>query len=99
MPEGEFAVAMRPAIEGGVVDRHRAGGAIPGDPRALLGEERHELLDVGDVRHVEQATGSSVSSVAHRMGRTEFLLPDGVMVPLRGLPPLMMRSATGEVES
>ena len=32
-------------------------------------------------------TGASVRSVAQRTGRTEFLLPDGVMVPLRGLPP------------
>ena len=38
-------------------------------------------------------TGASVRSVAHRMGSTEFLLPEGVMVPLRGLPPWMMRSA------
>lgn len=38
-----------------MVDRHRAGGAIPGDPRALLLEKRHELFDVGDVRHVEQS--------------------------------------------
>src|SRR5580658_7699972 len=38
-------------------------------------------------------TGSSVSSVAQRMGSTEFLLPDGVMVPERGLPPLTTRSA------
>ena len=44
------------------------------------------------------ATGSSVSRVAHKMGRTEFLLPEGVMVPERGLPPLTMRSATVEVE-
>jgi hypothetical protein len=28
------------------------------------------------------------------MGRTEFLLPEGVMVPVSGLPPLTMRSAT-----
>jgi hypothetical protein len=27
------------------------------------------------------------------MGRTEFLLPDGVTVPERGLPPLTTRSA------
>jgi hypothetical protein len=26
------------------------------------------------------------------MGNTEFLLPEGVMVPERGLPPLTMRS-------
>jgi hypothetical protein len=52
-------------------------------------------------------TGASVSSVAQRMGSAEFLLPDGVMVPERGLPPLTMRSAIekevvgweGEVES
>src|SRR5882724_11370522 len=37
-------------------------------------------------------TGSSVSSVAQKIGSTEFLLPDGVMVPERGLPPLTMRS-------
>jgi hypothetical protein len=28
------------------------------------------------------------------MGRTEFLLPDGVMVPESALPPLTIRSAT-----
>ena len=28
-------------------------------------------------------TGSSVSSVAQKIGSTEFLLPDGVMVPER----------------
>ena len=39
---------------------------------------------LGTLRSV---TGSSVSSVAQRSGSTEFLLPEGVMVPLRGLPP------------
>ena len=38
-------------------------------------------------------TGSSVSSVAHRIGSIEFLLPEGRMVPERGLPPLTIRSA------
>src|SRR5476651_447119 len=38
-------------------------------------------------------TGSSVSSVAQKIGRMEFLFPDGVTVPERGLPPLTMRSA------
>ena len=38
-------------------------------------------------------TGSPASSVAHRMGSAAFLLPDGVMVPERGVPPLTMRSA------
>ena len=38
-------------------------------------------------------TGSSVRSVAHRMGSAEFLLPDGVTVPERGLPPITTRSA------
>src|SRR4051812_21632120 len=42
-------------------------------------------------------TLASVSSVAHRMGSTEFLLPEGVIVPLRGLPPWMMRSAILDV--
>ncbi len=32
----------------------RADGAVPRDERALLGEEVHELLDVGDVRHMVQ---------------------------------------------
>ena len=38
-------------------------------------------------------TGSPASSVAHRMGSAEFLLPDGMIVPESGLPPLTMRSA------
>src|ERR1700677_2829020 len=40
-----------------------------------------------------RVTVSSVSRVAQRMGRTEFLLPEGVTVPERGLPPLTTRSA------
>jgi hypothetical protein len=40
--------------------------------------------------------GSSVSSVAQKMGSTEFLLPEGVMVPERGLPPWTMRSDMGD---
>ena len=35
-------------------------------------------------------TGSSVSSVAARIGKAAFLLPLGVMVPHRGTPPWMM---------
>jgi hypothetical protein len=46
---------------------------------------------------LRRTTLASVSSVAQRMGRTEFLLPDGVMVPLRGLPPWMMRSDMKEL--
>ena len=42
---------------------------------------------------LRRKTGASVSSVAHRIGRVEFLLPDGVIVPESGLPPLTMRSA------
>src|ERR1700679_774307 len=38
-------------------------------------------------------TSSSVSSVAQRIGSAEFLLPEGVMVPERGFPPLTTRSA------
>src|SRR4051794_833854 len=38
-------------------------------------------------------TGSSVRSDAQRIGRTEFLLPEGVMVPVSGLPPVTTRSA------
>jgi hypothetical protein len=47
---------------------------------------------------LSKVTGSSVSSVAQKMGRTEFLLPDGVMVPERGRPPWTMRSDIWEEE-
>src|SRR2546429_3350495 len=38
-------------------------------------------------------TGSSVSSAAAISGKAAFLLPLGVMVPLRGTPPSMMNSS------
>ncbi len=38
-------------------------------------------------------TGPSARSVAQRIGSTEFLLPDGVTDPARGMPPLTTRSA------
>ena len=38
-------------------------------------------------------TGSSVSSVAHRIGSTAFLLAEGTIRPLSGLPPRTIRLA------
>jgi hypothetical protein len=42
-------------------------------------------------------TGSRVSSVAHRMGSTAFLLAEGVMRPVSGVPPCTMRLAMGSL--
>ena len=42
-----------------------------------------------------RVTGSSVSKVAQKIGNTEFLLPEGTMVPESGLPPCTMRSDMG----
>ena len=41
---------------------------------------------------LRKVTGSLVNRVAQKTGRTAFLLPEGVMVPERGLPPWTMRS-------
>ena len=40
-----------------------------------------------------RVTNSSVSRVAQRIGSTEFLFPEGVMVPQSGLPPCTIKSA------
>ena len=41
-------------------------------------------------------TGSVVSSVAHRMGRTAFLFAEGTRRPRKGVPPWTMRSDMGD---
>jgi hypothetical protein len=38
-------------------------------------------------------TISSVNTVAHRIGNMAFLLPDGIIVPESGLPPLTSKLA------
>jgi len=37
--------------------------------------------------------GSEVSRLAHRMGRTAFLFPEGAIFPLSGFPPCTIKSA------
>ena len=50
--------AFHPArIKGRVVDRHRAGDAVPGDARSLFLKERDQLLDIRYVGHVEESDG------------------------------------------
>ena len=39
------------------------------------------------------STGSDVSRLAHKIGRTAFLFPDGAIFPLSGFPPCTIKSA------
>jgi hypothetical protein len=72
----------------GVVHRHRAAQV-----RKISRILRTSVISGMPTRR----TGSRVSSVAHRMGSTAFLLAEGVMRPVSGVPPCTMRLAMGSL--
>ena len=76
-----------------MIEPHLSGGLIPVHLRTLLHHEGDDLVEIGDRGDIGHRDRSLVSKVAQTMGRAEFLLPEGTMVPESGLPPVTIRSA------